>query len=95
MALPLKTIFEAALNDGVFPDHWKKGNVIPVHKKDLKTMLINYHPISLLPIFAKIFVKIIFTSMFEYFIENKLLHSLSVWFSSRRFLLFVTLKYYT
>ena len=72
MALPLKTIFEAALNDGVFPDHWKKGNVIPVHKKDLKTMLINYRPISLLPIFAKIFEKIIFTSMFEYFIENEL-----------------------
>ena len=95
LALPLKMIFEAALNDGVFPDDWKKGNIVPVHKKDLKTMLINYHPISLLPIFAKIFVKIIFTSMFEYFIENKLFHSLSVWFSSRRFLLFVTLKYYT
>ena len=72
LALPLKMIFEAALNDGVFPDDWKKGNIVPVHKKDLKTMLINYRPISLLPIFAKIFEKIIFTSMFEYFIENEL-----------------------
>ena len=66
-------IFEAALNDGgVFPDDWKKGNIVPIHKKDLKTMLINYRPISLLPIFAKIFEKIIFTSMFEYFTENEL-----------------------
>ena len=72
LALPLKMIFEVALNDGVFPDDWKKGNIVPVHKKDLKTMLINYRPISLLPIFAKIFEKIIFTSMFEYFIENEL-----------------------
>ena len=43
-----------------------------VHIKDLKTIQINYRPISLLPIFAKIFEKIIFASMFEYFIENKL-----------------------
>ena len=40
LALPLKMIFEAALNDGVFPDDWKKGNIVPVHEKDLKTMLI-------------------------------------------------------
>ena len=66
LALPLKMIFEAALNDGVFPDDWKKGNIALVHKKDLKTMLINCHPINLLPIFAKIFEKMIFTSMFEY-----------------------------
>ena len=72
LALPLKMIFEAALNDDVFPYKWKKGNIVPVQKKDLKTMLINYRPISLLPIFAKIFEKIIFTSMFEYFIENEL-----------------------
>ena len=65
-------IFEAAFNDGVFPDDWKKGNIVPVHKKDLETMLINYHPLSLLPIFAKISEKIIFTSMFEYFMENEL-----------------------
>ena len=37
-----------------------------------KNVLKDYCPISLLPIFAKIFEKLIFTSMFEYFIENKL-----------------------
>ena len=55
LAFPLKMIFEAVLNDGVFPNDWKNGNIVPVHKKDLKTMLINYRPISLLLIFAKIF----------------------------------------
>ena len=44
----------------------KKGNIVSVHKKDLETMLTNYHPISLLPIFAKIFEIIIFTPMFDY-----------------------------
>ena len=82
LALPLKMIYETVLNDCVFPDDWKKGNIVPVYTKDLKTMLINYRPISLLPIFAKMFKKIIFTSLFEYFTENELF-SLSVRFSSR------------
>ena len=72
LTLPLKMTFEAALNDGFFPDDWKKGNIVPVHKKYFKTMLINYRAISLLPIFAKKFERIIFTSMFEYSIENEL-----------------------
>ena len=72
LALHLKMIFQVALNDGVIPDEWKKSNIVPVHKKDLKIMLINYHrPISLLPIFAKIFENILFRSRFEYFIENQ------------------------
>ena len=65
----LLKIFEAALNDGVFPDDCKKGNIVRVHK-DLKTMLINCRPISLLPIFAKIFENSHVNV--EYFIENKL-----------------------
>ena len=32
----MKVIFEAALNDGAFPDNWEKGNIIPIYKKDLK-----------------------------------------------------------
>ena len=34
-------------------------------------MLINYRPVSLLLIFAKIFKKIIFMSMYEHFLEGE------------------------
>ena len=37
LALPLKMIFDVTLNNGVFPDDWKKRNSVPVQKKDLKT----------------------------------------------------------
>ena len=67
LTLPLKIIFKVALNDGVFPDDWKKGNIVPAHKKDIKTMLTNYRPISFLPLFAKILEITIFISIFEYF----------------------------
>ena len=41
LALPLKISFEAALNDSYIPHDWKKSNIVPVHKKDLKNMLKN------------------------------------------------------
>ena len=51
----LKIIFDESLKNGVFPEIWKRANVVPVHKKDDKSLVKNYHPISLLPIFGKIF----------------------------------------
>ena len=52
---PLKFIFEVSLQDGELPDYWKKATVVPVHKKESKNLVKNYRPISLLPIFGKIF----------------------------------------
>ena len=34
---PLKLIFEASLQEGMFPSHWRKANVVPVYKKKIKT----------------------------------------------------------
>ena len=72
ITIPLKIIFEESLKKGIFPDMWKKGNVIPAHKKDVKTLINNYHPISLLPIFGKIFQRVIYNFLFNYFLSNKL-----------------------
>ena len=68
---PLKIIFEEYFC-GVFPKLWKKANVVPVHKKEDKTLVKNYRLISLLPIFSKIFERVIYSSIFNYFISNKL-----------------------
>ena len=32
---PLSLLFNNSLRDGVFPNEWKKANVIPVHKKEI------------------------------------------------------------
>ena len=32
VTIPLKIIFEESLKKGIFPDMWKKGNIIPAHK---------------------------------------------------------------
>lgn len=72
MEIPLKMIFEETLTDDIFPDDWKKGNIVLVHLfiERPTNMVIKYHPISLPPMLVTIFEIIIFTSMFEYFIEN-------------------------
>ena len=70
---PLELIFNDCLANGIFPSDWKKGNIVPVHKKNDKQRLNNYRPISLLPICSKIFERLIFNEMFGFFIENDLM----------------------
>ena len=63
ITLPLSIIFVNIINTGIFPTLWKSGNVTPIHKKDSKRVINNYRPISLLPLFAKIFEKTIFGNL--------------------------------
>ena len=72
ITLPLSLIFKFSLMNGTFPDTWKMANVIPVHKKEEKNIVKNYRPISLLPIFAKVFEKLLFSSLFAHFHDNEL-----------------------
>ena len=72
---PLCFIFEKCLETGVYPSLWKKANVIPVHKKNSRQNKENYRPISLLPIFGKMFEKLIFDSMYEHFCSHGLITS--------------------
>ena len=69
---PLELIFNDCLANGIFPFDWKKGNTVPVHKKNDKQRLNNYRPISLLPTCSKLFEWLIFNNMFAFFIENGL-----------------------
>ena len=66
---PLKLIFEASFLEGIIPDSWRKANIVPVHKKDRK----KYRAISLLPLFAKIFERLIFNESFRNLLTNELL----------------------
>ena len=70
---PLKIIFENILKTGIFPEQWKQANVVPIHKKENKQFLKNYRPISLLPICAKIFEKVLFKYLYDYFDSNNLI----------------------
>ena len=38
LVYPLKLIFKASIQ-GVFPDCWKKANIVPIDKKESKNLL--------------------------------------------------------
>ena len=73
MLKPLENIFWASVNDKRFPSECKKANKVPIPKKDDKQILKIYRPVSLLPISAKIFERIIFNIIFECLIERNLI----------------------
>ena len=70
---PLLIIFKSCIREGIFPDMWKMSNVFPIHKKESKNLKENYRPISLIPILGKMFEKVLFDSLYDYFINNNLL----------------------
>ncbi|XP_071953430.1 uncharacterized protein [Antedon mediterranea] len=55
IATPLAHIFNCCLNEGVFPELWKLATAIPVPKVPNVTSFQDLRPISLTPIFAKMF----------------------------------------
>ena len=73
LTVPLRIIFEQSLKEGAFPEIWKKATVVSVHQKEDKNLLKNYFPISLLPIFSKMFERVIYNSLFNHFQSNFLL----------------------
>ena len=70
---PLSLIFKNCIQYGIFPNLWKKSNIVPIHKKGDKQCIVNCRPVSLLPICGKIFERLIFNPVFEFLEENKLL----------------------
>ena len=70
----LSDINNHAIAEGVFPDSLKIAKVIPIFKAgDLKSVT-NYRPISILPIFSKIFEKVIYKRLDDFLTKNEILH---------------------
>ena len=78
----LSKIINTAFTTGIFPNLCKLAKVIPIFKKDDPLICNNYRPISLLPVFNKIFEKIIYTRMYEFLESNKLIYKQQFGFRS-------------
>ena len=63
----LELLFETCLRNGRFPLEWKKANVVPVDQKGDKQTIKNYRPVSLLHICAKIFERLLYDLIFDFF----------------------------
>lgn len=60
LVTPLHIIYNKSLSTGAFPSQWKKSLTIPLHKNGHKDSIKNYRPISILPVFGKLFEKLLY-----------------------------------
>ncbi len=72
---PITVIINQMLSTGIFPDKLKIAKVTPIFKKDDETLFTNYRPISILPALSKIFEKVIFRQIYNYFQEKNLFYN--------------------
>ena len=69
---PLTLIINQCLETGIFPSKLKVAKVIPILKRGDETIFDNFRPISILPAISKVFERIIFNHIHNYFHVNDL-----------------------
>ncbi len=70
IASPLVILFNKSLETGIVPDLMKLAEIIPIYKSKDKTLLNNYHPVSLLPIFSKLIEKIVHKRLYHFLMSK-------------------------
>ena len=70
LAYPLSKLFNLSLQESKFPIHWKEANVTPVHKKENKSIVNNYRPISLLSCIGKVFERCVHKHLHNFLRDN-------------------------
>ena len=67
----LKENFNEMLKTGEFPEKLKLADISPIFKKGDKTDKANYRPVSILPIISKLYEKLLYYQLYNFF-EMKL-----------------------
>jgi hypothetical protein len=76
----LTHIINLSLSQGVFPKELKVAILIPIFKAGAKDEARNYRPVSLLTMFSKIFERIFYNRLSDFFKKQKLLYELQFGF---------------
>ncbi len=67
-------LFNLSLLQGQIPSEWKKVNVTPIPKTSISKSPSNFHPISVLPVLAKVFESLIHHQIYSCLTAHSLLH---------------------
>ena len=70
----LSGFFNVFMESGIFPDILKLGKITPIYKKGDSQLLDNYRPISMLPIFGKLFEKLIYSRLYSFLVSQNAIY---------------------
>lgn len=73
LATPLAFIINDIIREGEVPEIWKRGRVIPMHKKKAKDNMENYRPVCILPTASKPLEDILRQQLSKYLKKNGIL----------------------
>jgi hypothetical protein len=80
---PLSVLINKSFGIGKVPTSWKRANVSPIHKKNERSMVSNYRPISLLSTLAKVQERIVYIKLYDFLTANNLLTAKNSGFKER------------
>ena len=79
----IANLFNRCMYSGIFPDVLKIARVIPLFKSGDRNCIGNYRPISLLPVFSKIFEKLIHKRVLSFLDKHNVLYNKQFGFRKR------------
>ena len=79
----MATLLNRCMHSGIFPDVLKIARVIPLFKSGDRNCITNYRPISLLPVFSKIFEKLIHKRLLSFLDKHNILYNKQFGFRKR------------
>ena len=71
---PLTHIINLSIMSGDIPSDMKNARVVPIYKKNSKTEVGNYRPVSILSVISKIFERIVYDQLEKYLKDESLLY---------------------
>ena len=71
---PLMHVSNLSITQGVFPHEIKVAKVIPLFKSNYPMVFSNYRPVSVLPLFSKIFERLMYNRLLSFVNKCKLLY---------------------
>ena len=80
----LTHLFNNCMNNSLFPSELKIAKVLPLFKSGDRNTVSNYRPISILPVFSKIFEKLIQSRLTSFLTKENILHEGQFGFRSGR-----------
>ena len=78
----LSNLINKSLAIGLFPKSLKRAKILPIFRNKDKLDITNYRPISILPVISKVYEKVFYNRLYNYFSVKNLLSSSQFGFRS-------------
>ena len=72
---PLTYVLNISINSGLLPAQLKLARVVPLDKSGDKSLLSNYRPLSVLPVFSKFLEKVVYNRLIRFFDKYEILYN--------------------